>query len=175
MRFRQFYYILILFLALSAALSTWAKPMYRLDHNMGGSDDVDSEVAVEEEEDLSAIIEADENNPSRKYFDGQIAAMKGELENVGSPQRRMELIKRTMKDIRNFRNARNMGKIQDELYMDTVMHSFEALPSPEKFEAQRCPAYKDLIIINFEPTAEDGVPTRPPVKETLDILKSVCS
>jgi hypothetical protein len=170
MRIRNFYQIVILLVAFSA----WAGPQVRMDHHAGAEEEEYKTVDELAEAQLEEDLKADEGHQARQYFDQQMADLKDRLSSVSDPSTRMEMVKQTVKDIRNFRKDLKMGFVADEIHMDIVLQSFEALPGPETFEKKRCPAYQDKVILNYEPSAPEGKPVSPAVQQTLDLLKSVC-
>ncbi len=146
----------------------------RRDHHTGGEEEEYKTVDELAEAQLAEDLKADENHPARRYFDERIQELQDSLGALNDPAARMEMVKRTVKDIRNFRKKLKMGFVADEIHMDIVLQSFEALPEPEAFEQKRCPAYQDKVILNYEPTAPGGKPVSPAVQQTLELLKSVC-
>lgn len=112
-------------------------------------------------------------------FDLKLSLLKKQMENIKTPASRLDLMRRTLREIQEARAVYPMLDDDVEIYMNLIVHSLEDLPDSSKFDNHFCPFYRKQMLSNYEPTAltdsgEAGAPEDPAIMQSLEILNLIC-
>ncbi|MFZ4403566.1 MAG: hypothetical protein ACOYOK_05630 [Pseudobdellovibrionaceae bacterium] len=111
----------------------------------------------------------------RENFKSQIKNLFEKVSSEKSVGRKLDFIATVKERLQATKSATTSRQPeQDEIYTSLTLGALDLLPAKTDFDHKKCDSYKNQMIMQFEPTA-DEIPTEEAVLEVYKILESLCS
>lgn len=109
----------------------------------------------------------------REQVDSYAELLAKETKNSKSTSDKYRAINRVLHQIKTVREKNTVPNAWDEAHIDLLVSVLESLPLERKFRKKDCVKYKNDLLNQYEPLAEEA-PEEPAVKPGWTVLKSLC-
>lgn len=127
--------------------------------------------------DINAAIEKQKDIQSsrtlRERVDSYAELLAKETQNSKTTNDKYRAINRVLREIKTVREKNLAQNAWDEAHIELLVSVLESLPLERKFRKKDCSKYKNDLLNQYEPLAEEA-PEEPAVKPGWTVLKSLC-